>query len=531
MRIVRSRAIASVAALSTDLVRSACVRDHLPGSIWAAGVLWISLHTHEPKARAMSNAPSAFNPVTAELIERFRAIVGTHYAITDPADQAGYLREERGLYTGRSPVVLRPGSTAEVAAIMTAAYEAGVAVVPQGGNTGLVGGQIPYESGAEVVLSLTRLKAIRHVDDAGVYMIAEAGVTLLEVQQAAEKAGRLFPLSLASEGSCQVGGVLSANAGGVNVLAYGNARQLALGLEVVLADGRVIEGLRALKKDNTGYDLRDLFIGAEGTLGIITAASLKLFPRPAEKATAFVALESIEAVGALFAKAEAAAGSSLTAFEFIPDLGLRMVLDYSDATRSPFAEAHPWYVLMELSGGRADGSSMATLETLLGDALEAGIASDATIAQSLSQSAALWRLRELLSEAQKPYGGSIKHDVSVPISKVPEFIKAAGVIVERVCPGARPVPFGHFGDGNVHYNVTQPAGADKATYLAGWHAMSDPVHALVVSMEGSISAEHGIGRLKRDDLAAVKSAAEMDVMRAIKRALDPKGVLNPGKVV
>lgn len=483
------------------------------------------------KARKMPNVTLPLNPPSAEVLARFVEIVGAQYAVTDPADQAGYLREERGLYQGKSPVVLRPGSTAEVAAIMKVAHEAGVGIVPQGGNTGLVGGQIPYEAGGEVVLSLTRLKAIRHVDEAGVYMIAEAGVTLLEAQQRAEAAGRLFPLSLASEGSCQIGGVMSSNAGGVNVLAYGNARNLALGLEVVLADGRVIEALRALKKDNTGYDLRDLFIGAEGTLGIITAVTLKLFPRPAEKATAFVALEKIEDVGALFARAEKAAGGSLTAFEFIPDLGLQMVLGYSDTTRSPFAERHPWYVLMEVSGGRADGSCVAMLEGLLGDALEAGLAVDATIAQSLAQSAALWRLRELLSEAQKPYGGSIKHDISVPISEVPRFIREAAPIVERACPGARPVPFGHFGDGNVHYNVTQPEGMDKAAYLAGWHAMSDPVHALVVSMGGSISAEHGIGRLKRDDLAAVKSAVEMDVMRAIKRALDPKGVLNPGKVV
>lgn len=479
----------------------------------------------------MPNATLPLNPPSAEVIARFVEIVGAPYAMTDPADQVAYLKEWRDLYTGKTPVVLRPGSTAEVAAIMAVAHEAGVAIVPQGGNTGLVGGQIPFEAGTEVVLSLGRLNKIRHVDATGTYMVAEAGVTLLAAQQAAEAAGRLFPLSLASEGSCQIGGVMASNAGGVGVLAYGNARNLALGLEVVLADGRVIEGLRALKKDNTGYDLRDLFIGSEGTLGIITAVSLKLFPRPAEKATAFVALQTIEDVGALFALAEKAAGSSLTAFEFLSDLGLQMVLDYTAGARSPFGDKHPWYVLMEVSGGRADGSSSAMLEEFLGEAVEAGVVADATLAQSLAQAAALWRLREHLSEAQKPYGGSIKHDISVPISRVPEFIRAAAPIVERVCPGARPVPFGHFGDGNVHYNVTQPEGADRAAYIAAWHTMSDPVHALVVSMGGSISAEHGIGRLKRDDLAAVKSVVEMDVMRAIKRALDPKGVLNPGKVV
>ncbi len=484
------------------------------------------------KARSfMPDASTALVAPSAAVLARFAAIVGPGGAITDPADQAPYLKEWRDLYTGRTPMVLRPRTTAEVSAILALAHEARVAIVPQGGNTGLVGGQIPFEAGTEIVLSLSRMNRVRHVEPSGTHIIVEAGVTLLAAQEAASRAGRLFPLSLASEGSCQIGGVLASNAGGVNVLAYGNARALALGLEVVLADGRVIEGLRALKKDNTGYDLRDLFVGSEGTLGVITAASLKLFPQPAEKATAFVALAEIGQVAELFARAEKAAGGSLTAFEFLDDTGLSMVLDHVADTRSPFTDRAPWYVLMELSGARADGAMAAVLESVLEKAAEDGVITDAVVAATLTQAQALWKLRETLSEAQKPAGGSIKHDISVPVALIPRFITEAAPLVEKVCPGARPVPFGHFGDGNVHYNVSQPIGMDRAQYIAGWHAMSDEVHGLVVRLNGSISAEHGIGRLKRDDLAAVKSAVEMDVMRAIKAALDPRGVLNPGKVV
>lgn len=479
----------------------------------------------------MTDRPPTLNAPSLEDIAALTAIVGPAAAITAPADQAPYLTEWRDLYRGKAPLVLRPANTTEVSRILAYANEHGVAIVPQGGNTGLVGGQIPFEHGREVVLSLGRMNRVRAVAEGSTHMIAEAGVTLLAAQEAAEEAGRLFPLSLASEGSCQIGGVLASNAGGVAVLAYGNARQLALGLEVVLADGRVIEGLRALKKDNTGYDLRDLFIGSEGTLGVITAASLKLFPRPAEQTTAFAALSSIEDVGSLFQRAEALAGGGLTAFEFLDQTGLGMVLKHTPGSKAPFAEKHPWYVLIELSSGETGGAAADRLERLLGAAVEDGLVIDAVVAASLAQSRALWRLRESLSEAQKPEGGSIKHDVSVPIPLIPRFIREAAPIVERICPGARPVPFGHFGDGNVHYNVSQPLGMDKAAYLELWHTMSDAVHALVLSFEGSISAEHGIGRLKRADLARAKSAVELDVMRAIKAALDPRGILNPGKVL
>ena len=478
--------------------------------------------------------PADLSPLdapTPELISRFIDIVGPTQAVVDPAAQAPYLREWRDRYIGATPLVLRPGSTDEVSRILALANEARVGIVPQAGNTGLVGGQIPYEDGRDIVVSVARLSKIRHVDPSGQSIIAEAGVTLANVQQAADTAGRLFPLSLAAEGSCQIGGNLATNAGGVNVLAYGNARALALGLEVVLADGRVWSSLKTLKKDNTGYDLKDLFIGSEGTLGIITAAALKLFARPAEKATAFAALTGLDQVLELFKRAEAVAGSHLTAFEFICANGVDIAVRHVEGVRCPFAEIPPWSVLLEISSHEPDGRAAETLEALLGDAIEAEIVADAVIAQSLQQAKDFWRLREEMSDAQKHEGGSIKHDVSVTPSRMPEFIRRADTLIEKLCPGARPVPFGHFGDGNVHYNVTQPIGMDKSAYLARWEEIAAAVHALVVDMDGSISAEHGIGRMKREELRHVKSAVEIDMMRAIKHALDPNGILNPGKVV
>ena len=478
--------------------------------------------------------PADLSPLgapTPELISRFIDIVGPTQAVVDPAAQAPYLREWRDRYIGATPLVLRPGSTDEVSRILALANEARVGIVPQAGNTGLVGGQIPYEDGRDIVVSVARLNKIRHVDPSGQSIIAEAGVTLANVQQAADTAGRLFPLSLAAEGSCQIGGNLATNAGGVNVLAYGNARALALGLEVVLADGRVWSSLKTLKKDNTGYDLKDLFIGSEGTLGIITAAALKLFARPAEKATAFAALTGLDQVLELFKRAEAVAGSHLTAFEFICANGVDIAVRHVEGVRCPFAEIPPWSVLLEISSHEPDGRAAETLEALLGDAIEAEIVADAVIAQSLQQAKDFWRLREEMSDAQKHEGGSIKHDVSVTPSRMPEFIRRADTLIEKLCPGARPVPFGHFGDGNVHYNVTQPIGMDKSAYLARWEEIAAAVHALVVDMDGSISAEHGIGRMKREELRHVKSAVEIDMMRAIKHALDPNGILNPGKVV
>lgn len=471
------------------------------------------------------------NAPTPELIARFTEIVGPAQALVDPTAQAPYLKEWRDRYIGRTPLVLRPGSIDEVSRILALANEARVGIVPQAGNTGLVGGQIPFEDGRDIVLSVARLNRIRHIDPSGQSMIAEAGVTLATVQQAAEDAGRLFPLSLAAEGSCQIGGNLATNAGGVNVLAYGNARALTLGLEVVLADGRIWSSLKTLKKDNTGYDLKDLFIGSEGTLGIITAAALKLFARPAEKATAFAALENLDQVLELFKRAEAVAGMHLTAFEFICRTGVEIGVRHVEGVRSPFVEIPLWSVLIEISSNEANGSAAETLERLLGGAIEAGVVADAVIAQSLQQAKDFWRLREEMSDAQKHEGGSIKHDVSVAPSRMPEFIRRADALIEKLCPGARPVPFGHFGDGNVHYNVTQPIGMEKAAYLARWEDIAAAVHALVVEMDGSISAEHGIGRMKRDELRHVKSTVEIDMMRTLKHALDPNGILNPGKVI
>jgi FAD/FMN-containing dehydrogenase len=469
--------------------------------------------------------------IPANLIERFAAIVGEANALTRAEDQAPYLQEWRDRYTGRTPVVLRPGSTEAVSRILALANEIGIGIVPQGGNTGLVGGQIPSPEGNEIVLSLARLKKVRDIDAAGGTMIVEAGVTLFEAQNAAQGADRLFPLSLASEGSAMIGGVLATNAGGTAVLAYGNARNLTLGLEAVLADGRVWHGLRRLKKDNTGYDLRDLLIGSEGTLGVITAACLKLFPIPQERQTAIVALASPDDALKLLRLAERHAGQSLTSFEFWAARAQEFALRFMPNVRDPFTDRHPWYALIELSHAHASTQRANAMELLLTTASDEGVIRDAVIAGSLQQAQDFWRLRDAFSEAQKGAGGSIKHDISVPVARIPEFLARAASVIESVCPGARPVPFGHFGDGNLHYNVTQPEGMDRAAYLALWTPMSDAIFELVADLDGSISAEHGIGQMKREALRAYRTPVELDMMRAIKQALDPKGILNPGKLL
>ncbi|QEL23150.1 FAD-binding oxidoreductase [Bosea sp. F3-2] len=464
------------------------------------------------------------------ILDRMAGIVGAKNIVTDADAMVPYLKEWRDLFRGKAQGIVRPGSTAEVAELVKLAAETGTTLVPQGGNTGLVGGQIPIAEGREVILSLQRLDKVRTVDTDGDTMIVEAGVTLKRAQDAAEAAGRLFPLSLASEGSCTIGGNLSTNAGGTAVLAYGNARELCMGLEVVLPDGRIWNGLRQLRKDNTGYDLKNLFIGAEGTLGIITAAVLKLFPLPAARATAFLAVPDPEAALTLLNAAKAGAGGTLTTFELMPRIGLDFVLRHASGTRDPLSEPSPWYVLMEVSAQSAAGLDEA-VEAFLGEALEQGIVTDAALAGSLTQRADFWKLREMLSEVQTYEGGSIKHDVSVPVHATPEFLKRAIPMVEAMVPGCRPVPFGHLGDGNIHFNVSQPVGADKAAYLAGWAEMNEAVHAIVTELHGSISAEHGIGRLKRDLLPGVKDPVEFDLMRAIKKTLDPKAILNPDAVL
>ena len=466
-------------------------------------------------------------PLAPELIDQFRKIVGEKHAITDAADIQAYVTEERNLFHGRSPLVLRPGSTAEVAEICKLASANNIALVPQGGNTGLVGGQTPHNG--EVVVSLRRLDKIREVDTASNTMTCEAGVVLQVAQQKASDVDRLFPLSLGAEGSCTIGGNLSTNAGGTAALAYGVAREMALGLEVVLADGRVLNTLSKLKKDNTGYNLHNLFIGAEGTLGIITAATLKLFPNPRAIETAYVGLKSPEAALKLLAIAQAEAANALTSFELLSEMAVDFSVRHGIDVRDPLAEKHPWYVLMELSSPGDDART--PMETILARAMEEEIVDDAVIASSLAQRNNFWKLREEMSAAQKPEGGSIKHDISVPVAAVPAFIAEANEAVVELIPGARPVPFGHLGDGNLHYNVSQPIGADTADYLARWHEMNAVVFAIVMRMGGSISAEHGIGVLKRDELPDVKDKTAIELMRSIKAMLDPHGIMNPGKVL
>jgi D-lactate dehydrogenase (cytochrome) len=463
-----------------------------------------------------------------DLLPRFAKIVGEKYAITDPAALEPYLIEGRGLYRGHSPMVLRPGSVTEVAAIVKLANETKTALVPQGGNTGLVGGQIPFDG--ELILSLTRLDKVREVDPQSNTMTCEAGVVLAKAQEAAAAVDRLFPLSLGAEGSCTIGGNLSTNAGGTGALAYGIARELMLGVEVVLADGRVLNLLRKLKKDNTGYDLRHVFIGAEGTLGIITAAVLKLFPRPRAVETAFIALPSPAAAVKLLNLAQARIGGIVTSFELIVRGVLEFAIKHGHGVRDPLPGKHPWYVLMEVSAQHDDGLR-AGLEQLLADAAAQGLVSDATIAASLDQTKALWHMRHSLTETQKPEGGSIKHDVSVPVAVVPDFLAEATAAVQKFIPGSRPVPFGHLGDGNIHFNVSQPVGADQAAFLKRWAEVNALVDDIVLKHQGSISAEHGIGKLKRDELAKVKDPAALELMRGLKRMLDPNGILNPGKVL
>jgi FAD/FMN-containing dehydrogenase len=476
----------------------------------------------------MQSTPPTIAAPSSDTLARFAAIVGEKYALTDPADMERHLVEHRRLYHGKTPLVLKPGTTEEVSRILALANETGTAIVPQGGNTGLVGGQIPF--GNEVLVSLERLNRIRSVDPRGNGLIAEAGVTLAGAQKAAEEVGRLFPLSIASEGSCQIGGNLATNAGGLQVLAYGNARAQVLGLEVVLADGRIWNGLRALRKDNTGYDLRDLFIGSEGTLGIITAAVLRLLPPPKSKATAFLGFASLDDAARFFDLALEAGAGELTAFELIPRLGIEFVLRHAEGTRDPLAASHPWYALIEIASQRVDEASIRA-EALLIQAVETEIVADAVIAASLAQAAEFWRLREMLSEVQLHEGGSIKSDVSVPVADLPVFLSRAIDAVKAIMPDCRPLPFGHYGDGNIHFNVSQPVGADKAAFLARWPEFSEAVNAIVLELGGSISAEHGIGQQKRHLLPRVKSPLEMELMRKIKDLFDPRGILNPGKLL
>jgi FAD/FMN-containing dehydrogenase len=461
--------------------------------------------------------------IAPEIIARLKSAAGVNGFSEDPGEIAPHLEEWRSKYRGFSPLLLKPASVEQVSAILAICNETRTPIVPQGGNTGLVGGQIPFHG--EVLLSLSHMNRIRHVDADGMSLIAEAGVILADVQRAADDTGRLFPLSLAAEGSCTIGGNLSTNAGGVNVLRYGNARDLMLGLEVVLADGRVLDLLRVLRKDNTGYDLKQLFIGAEGTLGVITAAALELFPKPAERVTAFAAVDDPKAALGLLSRLQDATGGLISAFEIMPRIGLEFVLLHIPQTSDPLRAPSSWYALVE-----ATSAAHFDLQSIVERALEGNV-NDAVIASSETQRENLWRLRESLSEAQKKEGGSIKHDISVPVARVPEFLETATRAVLARIPDARPVPFGHIGDGNIHFNISVPEGGDTPLFLARWDEISHIVHDIVHEFGGSISAEHGIGVMKRNEIARYKSAAEIETMRALKRTLDPNNILNPGKVL
>jgi len=464
----------------------------------------------------------------ADLIGKLGAALGPKGVSTDPHEIEPHVRDWRGRWKGSTPVLVKPGSTEDVAKAMALCAEHGVAVTPQGGNSGMVNGGVPY---GEVLVSLKRMNRVREVDVLNDAMTLEAGVILTRAQDIADENGRLFPLSLGAEGVATIGGLISTNAGGVAVLRYGMMRDLVLGIEAVLPDGRVWNGLRGLRKDNTGYDLKQLFIGAEGTLGLVTAATLKLFPKPAVKETAWVALSSPKHAVDLLARAKAASGGAVTGFEIVSAFCMSLVLKHIPDVRDPLTSPAPWRVLIELSLPRADGARE-IMESILADALETGLIEDAAIAESEAQKAMMWKIRENISVAEKAHGKALKHDVAVPVSSVAQFMVEGDALARRIHPGVDVIAFGHVGDGNIHFNITPPPGADQDQFVDkdGLH-ITKAINDLVCSLNGSISAEHGIGLLKRDELAWRKSAVEMDMMRAVKKALDPDNRMNPGRVV
>lgn len=468
------------------------------------------------------------------LLPALHDLLGPAGLLTDPFDCAPFCTDWRSLYQGTTPAVLRPASTEELAATMRLCHSHGVAVVPQGGNTSMVGGAVPSERGNQFVLSLGRMNRVRSIDTVDMVMELDAGVPLAVAQQAAADAGCLFPLSIGSEGTAQIGGVLSTNAGGNNTVRYGNARDLVLGLEVVLADGTVWNGMRRLRKDNTGYCLRQLFVGSEGTLGIITGAVLKMVPRPSETEVAFCALPSVEAVIDLFQRFQRYDASAVQAFEYMSAPGLELVLKLIPNTVRPLGApgaGSRHYALIELATTRENSNLRQGMEHVLEQAMEAGVVEDAVVSQSGAQRAALWKLREEHSESQRLAGASVKNDVSVPVSRIPALIARATEACQALVPGIRAMPFGHIGDGNIHFNLIQPEGGDAADFLARSDALMHAVDAVVESLDGSFSAEHGIGRLKVGLMEERRGGAELDVMRLIKKAIDPLGLLNPGKVL
>ena len=465
------------------------------------------------------------------LHDALRAVVGDRGLLVEPSDTAAYCADWRGLYQGRTPAVVRPASTAECAAVVRLCAERAIPVVPQGGNTSMVAGATPDESGTQIVVSLSRMTRVRASDPVDMTLTVEAGLPWRAAQDAAAEAGCLLPLSIGSEGTAQVGGILSANAGGNNTVRYGNARDLVLGIEAVLPDGQVWDGLRSLRKDNTGYSLRHLLLGAEGTLGIITAAVLKLVPRPRETEVALCSVAGPEAALALFTRFQRHDPAAISAFEYMSGVGMGFVLAHIPGATLPLGGPAEHYALVELATAREDARLRAGLEQVLEAGLEAGDVLDAALADSEAQRAALWRLREEHSEAQKREGASVKNDVSVPVSRVPELIRRATAACEALLPGIRAVPFGHMGDGNIHMNLQQPAAMAAGAFLARSHDIMDTVNAVVRDLDGSFSAEHGVGRLKPYMMPSWRGGAELDAMRRIKQALDPLGIMNPGKVL
>lgn len=469
--------------------------------------------------------------ISNSVIAALRQIVGPQGYLDQPADIEPFIVDHRRLYRGATPLVLKPNNTEQVSAILKTCNDAGVGVVPVGGNTGYCGAATPSSDGSQIVLSLARMRRIRNVDPQNYTLIAEAGCVLAEVQAAAQNVDRLFPLSLGSEGSCQLGGNLSTNAGGTAVLRYGMMRELVLGLEVVLPDGRIWDGIKPLRKDNTGYDLRDLFIGAEGTLGVITAAACKLFSRPRQRITALIAVANPRAAVMLLSRLRAATGDCVTTFELMPGIALELVCRHIPNTVNPLDPTHEWFLLVEVSVGHSGIDMRALIEEELEAAMAENDILDATIAQNDAQRENFWKIRETIPEAQRVEGASIKHDISVTTSELPRFIEECSARLKELIPDARLIPYGHLGDGNLHFNLSPAVGADAQHFVSLAPTVHRAVHDLVAAYAGSISAEHGIGQLKRDDLVRYKSPVAIDIMRSIKSALDPKGIMNPGKVL
>lgn len=466
-----------------------------------------------------------------ELVGRLRDVVGRSGIITHPAEMAGYITDWRHAYAGNAMAVVRPGNTEEVAGVMRLCHREGVAVVPQGGNTGMCGGAVPDSSGRQLVVSLTRMRRIRDIDVANQTITADAGTILQTVQEAAAGVDKLFPLSLGAQGSCTIGGNLATNAGGTAVLRYGTMRDLTLGLEVVLPDGRIWNGLRGLRKDNTGFDLKHLFIGAEGTLGIITAAVLKLFPAVRSRATAWIAMRTTRAAVDLIDAFREVAGDRLTAFELMSRQSVDFVVHHCPGARNPLGGHHPWYALVELSDSLPGAGLGEVIELALERAVERDLVADAVVASSAAQSAALWALREGISEAQNHEGPSLKHDVTVPVSSIPDFVARTDAELDKVVPGIRIVTYGHVGDGNLHYNLSKPPGSDDDAFRALAADLAGVIYDQTSAVNGSISAEHGLGQAKVGIIADYKETTELSLMRDIKQLLDPRGLMNPGKVV